>query len=215
MVDHFRLEAAADVSDARGLRDWDVSELINQGLPLPREVDGDMLPKRLKQNLQLLIDPREDDPVSSPYSLGEVRDPRPAPPLLRRLGRLRDPLQTAVLLNDLLTLPDYSTTAQNRPQSLASSGRHRWLPGSYTDIVASKGWLMALGSLQVRESPPGCHAQDSDILKDLSEPIWTCIANVLRTITLGLITTLPSIVPALARLETISICRINKAHLNS
>jgi hypothetical protein len=43
-----------------GLRDWDVSELINQGLPLPREVDADLLPKLLKQNLQLPLDPGED-----------------------------------------------------------------------------------------------------------------------------------------------------------
>jgi hypothetical protein len=44
--------------DARGLRDWDVSDLINQGLPLPGEVDADMLLKLLKQNLQLPLDPR-------------------------------------------------------------------------------------------------------------------------------------------------------------
>jgi hypothetical protein len=139
MLDHFPLEAAVDVSDTRGLRDCDVSELINQGLPLPREIDADLLPKLLKQNIQLPLDPREDDPVSSPYSLnstllGEVWDPRPAPPLLRWLGCLHGPLQPAVLLNDLIALPDCSTTAQStkqavvfclpRPPPLASGQRH-------------------------------------------------------------------------------------------
>jgi hypothetical protein len=69
MVDHFPLKTAANVPGARGLRDWDASELINQGLRLPAEVDADLLPKPLKQNLQLPFDPREDGPVSSPHSL--------------------------------------------------------------------------------------------------------------------------------------------------
>jgi hypothetical protein len=177
MVDHFRLEAAGDFPDARGLRDWDVSELINQGLPLPREVDADLLPKLLQQNLQLPLDPREDDPVSSPYSLnstllGEVRDARPAPPLLRRLGRLRGRLKSAVLLNDLLALPDCSTIAHRTKQAAVFRlpDRLRWPPGSDTDIVTSRGRPMALGIVQARESPPGPPAQDSDIVKDLDAP---------------------------------------------
>jgi hypothetical protein len=101
---------AADVSDARGLRDWDVSELTNQGLPLPCEVDADLLPKLLQQNRQLPLDPREDDLASSPYLnstfLGEVRNPRPAPPPLSLPGPLRGALQPAVLLNDLFALPE-------------------------------------------------------------------------------------------------------------
>jgi hypothetical protein len=52
------------------LRDWDVCELINQDLPLTREVDADLLPKLLKQNLQLSLDPREDETtLYGPHSL--------------------------------------------------------------------------------------------------------------------------------------------------
>jgi hypothetical protein len=182
-VDHFRFETAADVPNARGLRDWDLSEPVQQGLPFPREVDADLPPKLLKQNLQLPLSPRKDDLVSFPYShnsifLGEVREPRPVPPLLRRLGRLRDPLHPARLLNGLLALPDFAAIVQStkqtpviclpRPPPLASKGR----PMALAILLA--GPRRTRTSLRMWMQPGSV----------LSEPIWTCITNVLRTVTI-------------------------------
>jgi hypothetical protein len=180
MVEHFRLTTTADVPNAHGLRDWNLPELIYHGLPLLREIDADLPPKLLKHNLQFPLDPRKDDPVSSRCCgnstfLGKLRNSRPMPPVLRRLGNLRGPIQPAILLNDILALSDFSTIAQSRKRAPVV-----YLPRP--PPLAPKGRLMALAILLARprtsRTSSGIWMQLGSVLPESTSTYFTKVLRI-------------------------------------